>query len=294
MNRNYEPCLFEVSDDWQERWALIREFATKWYGVHFRSRESLIPLVKYEEERLGFKLPPSFQEYIMFHTCANQALPGLHKLKYYPKLSTISFEWISDGEAFSAIDIEDLEKDDPLVQNYFFKDEYFLENEEVNINDKELTFTDSITEKSHTLTYVILNKLITDCGYSENNSVRGGSCDIKVSNNIQLVSMMDCFFQNKIIFEDRLLYEKQNMIATLDYLENGNYTYKLSLSLWKPLCEEEIPKFILQLIGNSGHYTGLFRDIFDEISNSRKNIPNKFNLLEDNENEDTGLNPIPF
>ena len=63
MNHNYDPCFYNVSDDWQERWALIREFTTKWHGTKFRDRQELLPLVKQEEDKLGFELPPSFQEY---------------------------------------------------------------------------------------------------------------------------------------------------------------------------------------------------------------------------------------
>lgn len=297
MSRNYEPCLFEVSDDWRERWALIREFATKWYGVHFRSRESLLPLVKYEEERLGFKLPPSFQEYIMFHACANQALPGFQELKCFQKLSTITFHCWCERDVFSTIDVEDLDIDDPPIQEYLLTDEY-LRDTSLAVNyhkyiEGEPLFCKKKNQMGSLSSYVFW--LIFQ--YNDYVSNSGGSLSVSINNNEQFIPMMNNFFERKTIIDSQIVYEKQNIISVVNHLEDPKYPkyfYRLFISLWQPLYKEEIPQFILQLIGNSGHYTGLFRDIFDEISNSRKDTPNKFNILEDSKNEDTGLDPIPF
>jgi hypothetical protein len=95
MNTNYEPCFFNVSEDWRERWSLIREFSTKWHGIQFSERKEFLPLVKKEEEKLGFKLSPSFQEYIIFYADINkqerwEIIRDMYRVEYDCKLSTVS------------------------------------------------------------------------------------------------------------------------------------------------------------------------------------------------------------
>lgn len=295
MNRNYEPCLFEVSDDWQKRWALIREFATKWYGVHFRSRESLMPLVRYEEEKLGFKLPPSFQEYIMFHACANHILPGVQELIYFPKLSTINFSRLCI-DVFSTVDIEDLDKEDPPIQTYSLKDEYipndFLSGD---CDELEALIRGSKNTNGSLSSYIFFNILF----YSKHTRNSGGSFSVYIDNNKQFIPMMNNFFERKIVTGNKLIYEKQNMISLVHYTEYPKYPYYLNMSLWKPLDRKKIPDFIVQyIIDNRGLYSGLFSDILNERRENikQKNSTKLINLVDDRnlKERDDNWDEIPF
>ena len=146
MNDNYEPCFYDVSDDWQEKWSLIREFTTRWHGIQFRDRQELVPLVKREEDKLGFKLPPSFQEYIIFSAdidCnrenrfiknslkiqysllthkTRRVIRDDYVVEYFKELSAISLLRLSEGDAFWGIKTDHLAQTDPPVETYVLND----------------------------------------------------------------------------------------------------------------------------------------------------------------------------
>ena len=126
MEQNYEPCFYNVSNDWRERWSLIREFTTRWYGIQFRNRKELLPLVKREEAKLGLKLPPSFQEYIMFSADANsirndKLIREDYEVEYFQELSAISLLILSEGDCFWGVKKSNLTQVDPPVECYYLK-----------------------------------------------------------------------------------------------------------------------------------------------------------------------------
>lgn len=130
MNDNYEPCFYDVSDDWQKRWSLIREFTTRWHGIQFRNRAELLPLIEQKEKELGFALPPSFQEYIIFSADANafinnqiiKVIRDDYKVEYLKKLLAISLLRLSEGDAFWGIKKDNLNQTDPPVETYMLND----------------------------------------------------------------------------------------------------------------------------------------------------------------------------
>ena len=145
MNKNYESCFHHVSGNWQEKWSLIRQFTIKWHGIEFRDCEELLPLVRQEEAKLGFELPPSFQEYIMFSVdidCnrENRFIKNNHieysllkhktrkvirddyKVEYFKNLSAVSLLRLLEGDAFWAVKKDNLGQADPPVETYMLND----------------------------------------------------------------------------------------------------------------------------------------------------------------------------
>ena len=242
MEKNYEPCFYNLSNDWRERWSLIREFTTKWYGIQFRVREELLPLVKQEEAKLGFELPPSIREYIMFSADANgirnnktvKVIRDDYKVEYFKELSAISLLILSEGDCFWGVKKSNLTQEDPPVESYHLKNKNlygysidksrFFKKEEFSLNN---------TEYATTITSFVLQQIVFildgyfKTGYYPFTSIRD----------------MNKFFNRKVLFGNMLIYDKQNIIAVFSFDKKAKH--KSMFTLRKPIEEKDIPKFIL-------------------------------------------------
>ncbi|MEL6912339.1 MAG: hypothetical protein AAFO85_19390 [Cyanobacteria bacterium J06598_4] len=218
MSKNYEPCFNGVSNDWQGKWALIREFTTKWHGIQFRERIELLPLVKQEEDKLGLKLPPSFREYIIFYADIDsykedRFIKGKNEINYslfnhkyrniirddytinyLEKLSSISLLRLSEGDCFWGIKLENLAQVDPPVENYMLNDlgrnlydEYALSG---TIKEDGFKYTGNY---SPSITCFILDMILL-CIYGNQRSYT----EFKVVNS-ELISAIEDLFNRQLI-----------------------------------------------------------------------------------------------
>ena len=164
-------------NNWREKWSLIREFTTVWHGIQFRDKEKLFFFVKQEGRKLGFELPPSFREYIMFSAdigCnrENRFIKDNQKVKdsllnyknrlvirddyvieYLNELSVISLLRQSEGDAFWGIKLENITQKDPPVENYTLNDidhnsyEDYALSKTIREEDFSFSYTYAIVEK---------------------------------------------------------------------------------------------------------------------------------------------------
>ena len=79
-------------------------------------------------------------------------------------------------------------------------------------------------------------------------SYRGGDCSLVIKNDPQLINLMGEHFSNKIVFDDSLIYEKENIVSIVKPIDRDNDSYILHMFLWKPLTQKEIPKFVIDYI----------------------------------------------
>ena len=247
MNENYEPCFYNVSDDWQERWLLIREFTTRWHSIKFCNRKKLLPLVKQEEDKLGFNLPPSVREYIMFAADLYEQERGdiirdICQIKYHPNLATIELLRQCEDDAFWGIKEKYISQLDPPIELYV-----------INYDNDLEKFEYSDRESSHLTSFVLQYMAYHLEGL-------GGGCLITIDRSPEFIQSMDIFFKNKAVFDDLLIYENENIISIVSF----NTVF---IELWKPLTIEQIPNFILQYKSQKvgALYCGrLFADLVDK------------------------------
>ena len=144
MSNNYEPCFYNVSDDWQARWSLIREFTSKWHGIQFRD------------------------------------------------------QWEYTGCQFWAIKKENINETDPLI-NIYQRDISYSENKK---EDGFNCITDN--KEKITLTSCIFWLILYSSRFS-----KGGDCLLVINNDPRLIDLMEENFNNKAVFDNGLIYEKQ-------------------------------------------------------------------------------------
>ena len=252
MSENYEPCFYDVSDDWQERWSLIREFTKRWHGIQFRDRTELLPLVEKEEEKLGFKLPLSFQEYIIFSNDANSIVNNKiikvirddYKVEYLEKLLAISLLRLSEGDAFWAVTKDNLEQTDPPVETYMLNDigrnsydDYAL----IGVIKEEgfqyaSNYSSSITD------------FVLDMNFSFLNGRRGSYVRFR-DVDLEFITEIENTFQRKSNWGEVTIYENLNILATLSP-DRSNLTVRL----WKKLLKEDVPSFLFEYKPSGGQH----------------------------------------
>ena len=239
MKKDYEPCFYNISDDWRERWSLIKEFITRWYGIQFRDRRELLPLVKQVEAKLGFELPASFQEYIMFSADANgirnnKVIRDDYEVEYFEELSAISLLILSEGDHFWGVKKSNLKKEDPPVECYYLKNRN-LYSYPINKSKffKKEEFTLNNTEYATTITSFVLQQIAFKLdGYSK-----------LINFSFASINEMNQFYKRKVLFNNILIYEKQNIISILYFNKKGDCEFTFTLR--KAIEEKDIPKFIL-------------------------------------------------
>ncbi len=257
MNDNYEPCFYDVSDDWQERWSLIREFTTRWHGIQFRDRKELLLLVEQKEEELGFNIPPSVREYIMFSADANgivnnqiiKAIRDDYTVKHLNRLSAVSLLRLSEGNCFWGVKKENFTKSDPPVERYSLNsigqrnDDYYLYSSSIKEDGFDLG-----GRESSSITSFVLNHMTY--------SLKGnGGYNVSVNLTSDFIDEMDNSFTSKATFDNIIIYEMQNIIA---FISTKNNKSRLSVELWKPLPKNRIPAILFDYINNGGCFWGIF------------------------------------
>ena len=258
MNDNYEPCFFDVTDSWQERWSLIRKFTTRWHGIQYSDRQDLIPLVKQQEEKLGFKLPPSFQEYIMFSYDINKdptniVIPYSSPLEYLKKLSAISLLRINEGDAFDGVQIDNLTRADPPVETYMLDVEpHLYDRYALSPYIKEEGFKRIETTTICPITTFVLVLIICYLNYN-----RGCNVEFRLPN-YELMKSIETTFHTKSIWENMTIYEMPNIIAIL----NAQKT-KLLVSLCKIIPRQDIPDCLFQYQPCGGEFRSDEKNIFN-------------------------------
>lgn len=253
MSENYEPCFYDVSDDWQERWALIREFTTKWHSIQFRDRTETLPLVEKEEEKLGFELPPSFKEYIMFSAYTNSIIDDKiikvirddYQVEYLEKLSVLSLLRLSEGDVFWGIKKENIFQADPPVETYMLNDigrnsyyDYALSGAIKEEGFKYArNYSSSITNFVFDMTFYFLNG-------------RRGSYVKFRDVDLEFITEIENTFQHKSNWGEVTIYENRNILATLSPDKTD-----LTVRLWKKLSKEDITSLLFRYKPSGGQHT---------------------------------------
>ena len=57
-------------------------------------------------------------------------------------------------------------------------------------------------------------------------------------------------FNNKAVFDNGLIYEKQNIVSIVKPIDRDSESYIFHVFLWKCLSKNEIPEFIINYIND--------------------------------------------
>jgi hypothetical protein len=103
---------------WQQRWEIIRRFATVWCGVTFVPSTTADARLSEAEKMIGRSLPGSLRESIRFYSELEAAgwAYGL-SIKPLPDLRAVLL-WSIDNDWYSVVHDADLSLDDPPVHGY--------------------------------------------------------------------------------------------------------------------------------------------------------------------------------
>src|SRR5262245_56478217 len=106
------------ADTWQERWEIIRRFATVWCGIRFAPSPMAETRLSEAEKIIGRSLPGSLRESIRFHSELEAAgwSYGL-AIKPMPDLQAVLL-WSIEDDWYSVVHEGDFTLDDPPVHGY--------------------------------------------------------------------------------------------------------------------------------------------------------------------------------
>jgi hypothetical protein len=114
-----ELIFSDSAGTWQQRWEIIRRFATVWCGVKFAPSATADARLSEAERVIGRSLPGSLRESITFHSELEAAGWAYNlSIKPLPDLRAVLLCSIED-DCYSVVHDADLTLDDPPVHGYY-------------------------------------------------------------------------------------------------------------------------------------------------------------------------------
>jgi hypothetical protein len=257
MTKSYFPIFTNLSADPAERWELIRSFIESWYNINIPNIEQTNQIAAIEQ-RLGFVLPYSFQQYIhissqllaLKYTFQNgqksnsfsNIFRDCFEVKYLKEHDAISLMIQGEGDFYWAIKKSDLHMDDPKVYGYGL-------DYECPTNEK----FDFFGEVYQTITSFVLNHIFSYVNGS-------GGFGIQTHHVADLSQGLKSSFESHSKFDETEIFESENMIAFIqkDFFNANSTKHSFVFHILDENKNAEIPPFVLELSKNKGWYYGSF------------------------------------
>jgi hypothetical protein len=259
MTKSYFPIFTNISTDPAERWELIRNFIESWYKISLSKTEQTNQIAAIEQ-RLGFVLPYSFQQYIHLSSqllalkftfqngqksnSFSDIFRDCFEVKYLKEHNAISLMIQGEADFYWAIKKADLQMDDPKVYGYGL-------DYECPTNEK----FDLIGEVYPTITSFVLNHIFS---YVQNGS--SGGFGIQTHHVADLSHGLKSCFESHSKFDETEIFESENMIAFIqkDVFKPNGTKHSFAFHILDENKNAEIPPFVLELSKNKGWYYGSF------------------------------------